>query len=123
MYPNLFLNFYIFSFSNLFVLFCSIKLRTIILQRGLADRSPAVSKECIKLMKDEWLIKCCNGDPVELLKYLDVETYELVGNAVMGALLKAGLVNLNDGESIRQYVSSKVDGMEGCLKFVVFLLN
>lgn len=123
MYPNLFLNFYIFSFSNLFVLFCSIKLRTIILQRGLADRSPAVSKECIKLMKDEWLIKCCNGDPVELLKYLDVETYELVGNAVMGALLKAGLVNLNDGESIQQYVSSKVDGMEGCLSFVVFLLN
>lgn len=120
---SLFMNFYIFSFSDLFVLFCSIKLRTIILQRGLADRSPAVSKECIKLMKDEWLIKCCNGDPVELLKYLDVETYELVGNAVMEALLKAGLVNLNDGESIRQYVSSKVDGMEGWLSFVVFLLN
>jgi condensin complex subunit 3 len=117
------MDFYTFSFSNLFVLFCSIKLRTIILQRGLADRSPAVSKECIKLMKDEWLIKCCNGDPVELLKYLDVETYELVGNAVMEALLKAGLVNLNDGESIRQYVSSKVDGMEGWLSFVVFLLN
>lgn len=94
-------------------LICSIKLRTIILQRGLADRSPAVSKECLKLMKDEWLIKCCNGDPVELLKYLDVETYELVGDAVMGALLEAGLVNLRDGESIRKYMSSKVDGMEG----------
>ncbi|KAB1211329.1 Condensin complex subunit 3 [Morella rubra] len=91
----------------------SIKLRTIILQRGLADRSPAVSKECLKLMKDEWLIKCCNGDPVELLKYLDVETYELVGDAVMGALLEAGLVNLRDGESILKYMSSKVDGMEG----------
>ncbi|XP_050270046.1 uncharacterized protein LOC126714094 isoform X1 [Quercus robur] len=91
----------------------SIKLRTTILQRGLADRSLAVSKECLKLMKDEWLIKCCNADPVELLKYLDVETYELVGESVMGALLTAGLVNLRDGESIQQYISSTVDRTEG----------
>ncbi|XP_042970311.1 condensin complex subunit 3 [Carya illinoinensis] len=90
----------------------SIKLRTIILQRGLGDRSLAVSNECLKLMKDEWLIKCCNGDPAELLKYLDVETYELVGDAVMGALLRAGLVNLRDGGSIQQYIST-VDGMKG----------
>lgn len=91
----------------------SIKLRTTILQRGLADRSLAVSKECLKLMKDEWLIKCCNGDPVELLKYLDVETYELVGESVMGALLKAGLVNLRDSESIQQYISSTDEKTEG----------
>ncbi|KAA8547692.1 hypothetical protein F0562_004121 [Nyssa sinensis] len=45
----------------------SIKLRTIILQRGLADRSAAVTKECLKLMKDEWLVKYCNGYPIELL--------------------------------------------------------
>lgn len=101
-----------FLLSISFALFCSIKLRTIILQRGLGDRSLAVSNECLKLMKDEWLIKCCNGDPAELLKYLDVETYELVGDAVMGALLRAGLVNLRDGGSIQQYIST-VDGMEG----------
>lgn len=73
-------------------------------------------------MKDEWLIKCCNGDPVELLKYLDVETYELVGESVMGALLKAGLVNLRDSESIRQYISSTDDKTEGWVSFIVLLL-
>lgn len=74
-------------------------------------------------MKDEWLIKCCNADPVELLKYLDVETYELVGESVMGALLTAGLVNLRDGESIQQYISSTVDRTEGWVSFIVFLLS
>ncbi|KAK9272196.1 hypothetical protein L1049_002567 [Liquidambar formosana] len=91
----------------------SIKLRTIILQRGLADRSAAVTKECLKLLKDEWLLKCCNGDPVELLKYLDVETYELVGVSVMGALLKAGLVRVQDGQSLRQFIVSTHDTTEG----------
>ncbi|KAJ1398163.1 Nuclear condensin complex subunit 3, C-terminal domain [Sesbania bispinosa] len=84
----------------------SIKLRTLILRRGLADRSVAVSKECFKLLKDEWLIKCCNGDPLVLLKYLDVETYESVSESVMEALLKAGLVQLQNDASIRQYISS-----------------
>ncbi|XWS30638.1 hypothetical protein CRYUN_Cryun23aG0002700 [Craigia yunnanensis] len=82
----------------------SIKHRTIILQRGLADRSLAVSKECLKLMTDRWLAKCCNGDPVELLKYLDVETYESVGESVMESLLRDGLVKLHNGESIQQYI-------------------
>ncbi|KAL6990247.1 hypothetical protein U1Q18_051104 [Sarracenia purpurea var. burkii] len=58
-----------------------IKFRTIILHRGLADRSAVVTKECLKLLKDDWLVKCCNGDPIELLKYLDVETYESVGES------------------------------------------
>ncbi|BFG23931.1 hypothetical protein CerSpe_102050 [Prunus speciosa] len=84
----------------------SIKHRTLILQRGLADRSVAVSNECLKLMKDEWLIKCCRGDPLELLKFLDVETYEFVGESVADALLKAGLIKVRDGENIRQYISS-----------------
>ncbi|CAK7338996.1 unnamed protein product [Dovyalis caffra] len=84
----------------------SIKLRTVILQRGLADRSEAVSKECLKLMRDEWLSKCCNDDPIELLKYLDVETYELVGESVMEALLKDGLIKLHGDQSIRQYILS-----------------
>ncbi|KAL5574585.1 hypothetical protein UlMin_016284 [Ulmus minor] len=90
----------------------SIKHRTVILQRGLADRSVAVSKQCLKLMKDEWLAKCCNGDPVELLKYLDVETYESVGESVMGALLEAGLIHISDDESIQQYISSTSDRNE-----------
>ncbi|QCD98460.1 condensin complex subunit 3 [Vigna unguiculata] len=91
----------------------SIKLRTLILQRGLADRSLAVSKECFKLLKDEWLTKSCNGEPVELLKYLDVETYESVSESVMEALLKAGLVKLQNGASIQQYISSNGDRTEG----------
>ncbi|KAK7305684.1 hypothetical protein VNO77_43593 [Canavalia gladiata] len=93
----------------------SIKLRTVILRRGLADRSVAVSKECFKLLKDEWLIKCCNGDPLELLKYLDVETYEPVSESVMEALLKGGLVKLHNGASIQQYISSHIDRTEGDL--------
>ncbi|KAK6256137.1 Nuclear condensin complex subunit 3 [Theobroma cacao] len=95
----------------------SIKQRTIILQRGLADRSLAVSKECLKLMTDQWLAKCCNGDPIELLKYLDVETYESVGESVMESLLRAGLVNLDDGQSMRQYVlpASTNERIEGDL--------
>ncbi|XP_022141514.1 condensin complex subunit 3 isoform X2 [Momordica charantia] len=91
----------------------SIKQRTIILQRGLADRSQAVSRECLKLMTDEWLTKCCHGNPVELLKYLDVETYERVGESVMGALLGANLLKLHDGESIRHYILTAGDGAEG----------
>ncbi|RVW68081.1 Condensin complex subunit 3 [Vitis vinifera] len=93
--------------------FGSIKVRTIILQRGLTDRSAAVTKECLKLLKDEWLVKCCNGDPIELLKYLDVETYELVGESVMEALLKAGAVQLQDDQSIRQFIVSTSNEIEG----------
>lgn len=57
-------------------------------------------------MKDHWLAKYSNGNPVELLKYLDVETYESVGESVMEALLKDGWVNLNDGESLQKYIAS-----------------
>ncbi|XP_062093114.1 uncharacterized protein LOC133798691 [Humulus lupulus] len=84
----------------------SIKLRTVILRRGLADRSTAVLKECLRLMTDEWLNKCCNGNPVQFLKYLDVETYELVGESVMQALLEAGLIQVHNSESIQQYILS-----------------
>ena len=93
--------------------FCSIKLRTTILQRGLADRSASVTKECLKLLKDEWLVKCCNGDAIELLKFLDVETYELVGESVMEALLKEGLVKVQDGQSIQQFLALDDNAIEG----------
>ncbi|KAJ4974961.1 hypothetical protein NE237_008135 [Protea cynaroides] len=91
----------------------SIKLRTMILQRGLADRSESVKKECLKMLKDEWLVKCCNGDPIVLLKFLDVETYESVGEAVMGTLLKAGMVNVQDGQSMRKFFVTTSDTNEG----------
>uniref|UniRef100_A0A7N0TSV2 Nuclear condensin complex subunit 3 C-terminal domain-containing protein n=1 Tax=Kalanchoe fedtschenkoi TaxID=63787 RepID=A0A7N0TSV2_KALFE len=78
----------------------SIKLRTIILQRGLADRSLAVRNDCLKLMRDEWLMKCCSGDPVKLLQYLDVETYDSVGESVMEALLEPEVVHLQGNKSI-----------------------
>ncbi|KAF8026871.1 hypothetical protein BT93_F3382 [Corymbia citriodora subsp. variegata] len=90
----------------------SIKHRTIILRRGLADRSVAVAKECLKLMRDEWLLKCCQGDPIELLKYLDVETYESVGESVMEALLKAGFVKIHEDQSIQNYIGSHSDQTE-----------
>ena len=64
-------------------------------------------------MKDEWLVKCCNGDPIELLKYLDVETYELVGESVMEVLLKAGAVQLQDDQSIRQFIVATSNEIEG----------
>ena len=64
-------------------------------------------------MKDEWLVKCCNWDPIELLKYLDVETYELVGESVMEALLKAGAVQLQDDQSILQFIVATSNEIEG----------
>ena len=106
----------LFHYSNICFSFCpfgSIKVRTTILQRGLADRSATVTKECLKLLKDEWLVKCCNRDPIELLKYLDVETYELVGESVMEALLKAGVVQLQDDQSIQQFIVSTSNENEG----------
>ncbi|KAH9624926.1 hypothetical protein KSS87_008375, partial [Heliosperma pusillum] len=84
----------------------SIKLRTLILQRGLSDRSQSIVKECLKLLKDEWLSKSCNGDSVELLKYLDVETYESVGVSVMRALLEGGMIKLDGSQRIQQFKDS-----------------
>ncbi|KAI3867044.1 hypothetical protein MKX03_028928 [Papaver bracteatum] len=96
----------------------SIKLRAIILQRGLADRSLAVTKECTKLLIDEWLVKCCNGDPIVLLKFLDVETYESVGEAVMMTLLKAGMVNVH-GQTMQQFLVSNSESHEAkCIKLM-----
>ncbi|CAH9070046.1 unnamed protein product [Cuscuta epithymum] len=101
----------------------SIKLRTTILQRGLADRSLSVMKDCLKLMKDEWLSKCCNEEPIELLKFLDVETYESVGESVMRTLLKEGLVKLHDDQSIRQFYTSPSDLNEGQCNSTVQLME
>lgn len=103
-------------------MFGSIKLRTVILQRGLADRSAAVTKECLKLLKEDWLVKCCNGDPIELLKFLDVETYESVGESVMTALLNAELVKVQDSQSIRQLIVLSASKNQGLYLLCQFFL-
>ncbi|CAN4126860.1 unnamed protein product [Withania somnifera] len=100
-----------------------IKLRTLILERGLADRASSVVRECFRMLKDEWLTKCCNGDPLELLKYLDVETYESVGESATDSLLKAGLIKLQDGQSMRQFLRSNNDEVEGQCKLSVQLME
>ncbi|XP_073014313.1 uncharacterized protein [Typha latifolia] len=92
----------------------SIKHRTTLLQRGLSDRSPSVTKECLKMLKDEWLSKCCGGDPIALLRFLDVETYESVGEAVMEALLKDGMVRVQERQRIRQYLDSHNENEGEC---------
>lgn len=101
------------GYLTLYYVFNSIKQRTDVLQRGLADRSTAVAKECIKLMKDEWLEKSCNGNSIQLLKFLDVETYESVGALVMTTLLKAGLIKLQNGQSIQNFVVPSSESAEG----------
>jgi hypothetical protein len=80
--------------------------RTTLLHRGLSDRFASVNNECLKMLKDEWLVKYCDGDAITLLRFLDVETYELVGESVMGVLLKDGSLQVQDGQSIRKYITT-----------------
>jgi len=84
----------------------SIKQRTTVLHRGLSDRSASVNNECLKMLKDQWLTKYCGGDVIALLRFLDVETYESVGESVMVVLLKDGALRVQDGHSIRQYFTA-----------------
>ncbi|KAF0903653.1 hypothetical protein E2562_028356 [Oryza meyeriana var. granulata] len=87
----------------------SIKQRTSILHRGLSDRSASVNSECLKMLKDEWLMKYCSGDIITFLRFLDVETYEEVGETVMGVLMKDGSVRVQDGQTIRQYFTANTE--------------
>ena len=82
-----------------------------------------MTKECLKLLIDEWLVKCCDGDPIELLKYLDVETYESVGESVMEAVLKAGLVKVQEGQSICQFLVSNSNTTEGLYSIVASIFS
>ncbi|XP_039845098.1 condensin complex subunit 3-like isoform X2 [Panicum virgatum] len=90
----------------------SIKQRTTLLHRGLSDRSASVNNECLKMLKDEWLIKYCGGDVIALLRFLDVETYESVGESVMAVLLKDGALRVQEGHSIRQYFTANGENEE-----------
>lgn len=87
----------------------SIKQRTTLLHRGVSDRSVSVKSECLKMLKDEWLVKHCGGDAITLLRLLDVETYESVGESVMGVLLMDGAVRVQDGQTIRQYFTANTE--------------
>ncbi|KAG2605120.1 hypothetical protein PVAP13_4NG116800 [Panicum virgatum] len=58
------------------------------------------------MLKDQWLTKYCGGDVIALLRFLDVETYESVGESVMVVLLKDGALRVQDGHSIRQYFAA-----------------
>uniref|UniRef100_A0A0E0LA37 Nuclear condensin complex subunit 3 C-terminal domain-containing protein n=1 Tax=Oryza punctata TaxID=4537 RepID=A0A0E0LA37_ORYPU len=87
----------------------SIKQRTSLLHRGLSDRSASVNSECLKMLKDEWLMKYCSGDVITLLRFLDVETYEEVGETVMEVLMKDGSVRVQDGQTIRQYFTANTE--------------
>lgn len=58
------------------------------------------------MLKDEWLVKQCNEDVITLLRFLDVETYESVGESVMAVLLKDGSLRVQDGQGIRQYITA-----------------
>jgi condensin complex subunit 3 len=61
------------------------------------------------MLKDEWLVKHCGGDVITLLRLLDVETYESVGESVMVVLLKDGVVRVQDGQTIRQYFTANTE--------------
>ncbi|KAG0609362.1 hypothetical protein M758_8G178700 [Ceratodon purpureus] len=81
----------------------SIMQRAKVLQRGLADRVPAVQAECVNMLKS-WLNRDCDGDIFALLRYLDVETNEKVGELVLNELLKHGIFKANEGEGLRQFL-------------------
>ncbi|MCO5614540.1 hypothetical protein L7F22_068823 [Adiantum nelumboides] len=91
----------------------SIKQRTCILQRGLHDRRESVQAECLKMLKDVWLAKCCQADAVALLKYLDVETNESVGESVMLALLKADALSPQDDQGLQKFWVNSAAETEG----------
>ena len=65
------------------------------------------------MMKDSWLANCYEGDPIALLKYLDVETNESVGEVVMEELLKDGMVKIKDCQSLRNFFIKENEANNG----------
>ena len=63
-------------------------------------------------------------DVIALLRLLDVETYESVGESVMGVLLKDGAMRVQDGQTIRQYFTANTEdngkSQENQMPFIVF---
>ena len=56
------------------------------------------------MLKDVWLMKCCQGEPISLLKCLDVETNESVGESVMLALLNADMVKIHSEHGLKKFI-------------------
>lgn len=75
-----------------------------VLERGLADRVSVVQDECLNVLKTAWLNRDCEGNIITLLRYLDVETHEKVGESVLIELLKEGMTMPNKGEGLRQFI-------------------
>ena len=65
------------------------------------------------MLKEKWLVECCEGNLITLLRCLDVETYESEGESVMEALFEEGSLYDLVGLSIRQFISSKIKSAEG----------
>ncbi|XP_024527782.1 condensin complex subunit 3 isoform X2 [Selaginella moellendorffii] len=95
----------------------SIRQRALVLQRGLLDRESTVQVECRSMLKDGWLTRDCQKDPLILLKLLDVETNEKAGELVMQQLLTEDCMGVDNSQSLRDYLDH--DGTnEGKIRFM-----
>ncbi|CAM6100840.1 unnamed protein product [Calypogeia fissa] len=82
----------------------SITQRAMTIRRGLSERIPAVRQECEKLL-GLWLREDCESDPLKLLRFLDVETYEKVGEMAITELLTENLIEFN-GTGLRKFLDT-----------------
>ena len=64
------------KFSSIPVAMLKINDRVTLLQCGLHDRDAGVRHACETLLREHWLGVCCGGDPIKLLRALDVEGTE-----------------------------------------------
>ena len=61
--------------------------------------------ECLKMLKDAWLMKFFQGEPISPLKYLDVVTNESsVGESVMFALRNANMVQIQYEHGLQMFI-------------------
>ena len=77
------------KFSSVPVAMLKINDRVALLQCGLHDRDAGVRRACETLLREHWLGACCGGDPMKLLRALDVEgtatrTTEAVVRCMLG---------------------------------------
>jgi condensin complex subunit 3 len=77
------------KFSSVPMAMLKINDRVALLQCGLHDRDAGVRRACETLLREHWLGACCGGDPMKLLRALDVEgtaprTTEAVVRCMLG---------------------------------------
>lgn len=63
--------------------------RALLLKRGITDRSPMVS-EAARSMLETWLDTACEGEPLTLLRAIDVQLHPEEGELALKALLHCG---------------------------------